>query len=132
MLNGRRLATTTAPGVVRLVVVLGVLFGLIVVQAAPCLDRVDVSGHGTISVVVSSDAASVDQVEAAASSTPLNAPAGLVGLCVVVLLVVLFVMAGLERLSRLIAVLTRPGGRRPVFRRRRPTPDLDVLCVLRA
>ncbi|SDM88562.1 hypothetical protein SAMN04488074_12894 [Lentzea albidocapillata subsp. violacea] len=145
----------------RLVAALGVLLGLLVVQGAACLDRVDAPfGHDlmpavAIAAVMSGDASmargqaatgtdalvegqrgesSVGPVSAGeylASTTPLGAPLGVVGLCIALLTVVLLVVAGLDGTNRLIAVLVRPRTRCPAVQRCHPSPGLAVLCVLR-
>ncbi len=135
----------------RLVAVLGVLVGLTILQSSPCADQLRVFGHDalcstTATIAPSSDTADspvsalIGELESAAHQVgvgllaPLSAPdapAGVVGLCLALLVAVLLVVIGLARPSLPQAAPVRAGPRSSTMQRHRRGPALAMLCVLR-
>ncbi len=137
-------------GLARLTAVLAALVGLAMMQTSPCADEVRAFGHDMRCATINVSSAAVsDEGTSAPSASEVagdldagadllagavlgpEAPVGVLGLCVILLLSVLFAVARQARARPILVVPARAGPRPRNIQRRCHAHSLAMLCVLR-
>ncbi|MBP2329733.1 hypothetical protein JOF56_010118 [Kibdelosporangium banguiense] len=129
-------------GLARLVVILGLLVGLTALQgthsreafrplahAAMCPTTVHGADAGTEQIISPHGAAVLYDADTAHTSEP-HFP-GVIGMCAVLLVAVLFLLISIVRPGFLGFAFWRAGPQRAVKRREHRAPSLAMICVLR-